>query len=57
MSMKFNTGASPSWQSFTAAINAKFDNANYVYLFNVRMNEAADGSTAIIHVKIYYTEK
>ncbi len=52
-----STGASPSWQSFTAAINAKLDNANYVYLLNVRMNEAADGSTAISHVKIYYTEK
>lgn len=52
-----STGASPSWQSFTATMSAALDNANYVYILNVRMNEAADGSTAISHVKIYYTEK
>lgn len=51
-----SSSASASWRSFTASTSLTLDTANYLYILNIRMNEAADGSSALSHVKIYYTE-
>jgi len=52
-----STGASSQWRSFTTATKLKLNTAKYFYMLNVRINQAANGSSAIGQIRIHYTDK